>query len=210
MRNRFLIGIITTGVLLFPLTSFAGDVLWHLTHGRQDVLALVEVTGIVGEKAETKSLYFFPQTKLRPNMLSITRGEDWMTRTALVVGKRYFVSLQAKGESFTPEWGMYEITGSSSADALLLHASSGDDAALQQFIRSGGLDTEFFFDTDRAYIVRNGGQQIQIYPANASLKSLEQDRGIFQSMPKYFLWVAGIIGLLIAMIVFVKPMLNNK
>jgi hypothetical protein len=174
MNKRLLFSAVSLSILLFPYVSLAGDTLWHLTSGKQDVLALIEVTSVTDTEANATPIFFFPQSHKHPKQLTILQERNRITERTLVAGKRYLASLQAKDKEFVPKWGVYEITGSSTDDAEISRASEGGDwIAMQHFIRTKGRDSTFAFDSGRVYTVRDG-VDIQIYPPNASLEIPKQ------------------------------------
>lgn len=192
---------------LLPFISFAGDPLWQLTHGHQDVLALIHITAVKGATAEAEPLFFFPQTKQRPQHLSLLETENWATRGPLEVNKNYLASLKSVGRnSYTPEWALYEITGTRPEDAMLTRLSSGDDAALQAFIRSGGKETEFVFIENRAYVRHTNGEEVQIYPGSPLLFSSQASPSTPFSLKPFGLgWFLGMSSLfLLGIITWVR------
>lgn len=155
-------------VLGYPFPLFAGDPMWHLTHKSQDVLALIEIVHITNGQAEAKPFYFFPQGISQPNSLFLDQAQSWLPKTGLVAGKKYFASLQRKSgnvtDEFVPQWGLYEVVGTSYKDVRFAEHLGGDAAAFEWFIHSGGRDVDFSFDEGRVYVQKDAKTSVQIYP----------------------------------------------
>ena len=70
----------------------------------------------------------------------------------ITAGKKYLLSVNKNDNFYVPAWGVYEITGTTYSDAQLVENKTGDEAALQIFINSGGTERDFYFIGDKAYL----------------------------------------------------------
>jgi hypothetical protein len=156
-------------------TVYACDPLACLTYGnKQDALILGEVVSTTENSWDLKINFVFPQNKIR----SLEKGDQITVNSFAVIvnltneeakeitaGKKYLMSLNKDGDIYTPAWGIHEIIGTTYSDAQLVKNRSGDDAALQIFINSGGTEKNFYFTGNTAFWrPKDGGKDIQIFP----------------------------------------------
>lgn len=124
----------------------------------------------MNDTREIKIIFVFPQNQVRSLKVGniITAGDISKTinfteeeAKTITVGKKYLMSLKKGDNFYVPAWGIYEITGTSYADAKLVENKSIDDKALQIFINSGGTEKDFGFDYsgDEPVLIRNGLRQ---------------------------------------------------
>lgn len=127
----------------------------------QDVL----VVGDVQSEGDDFSILVhdvFPQTTVRG--ITVGKRLPFSSSGAVKNGNTYLLSLQRSGTGYTVAWGAFEVTGNALADMRLADVRDAEDAALQEFIRSGGKEKDFFFQGETGF-VRRAGVSMQIYPA---------------------------------------------
>lgn len=119
-------------------TAFACDLVSCVVTGtRQDTLILGEAMDAKDDSRVIQIFFIFPQNKVS----SLKEG-DQITVTNLsyeiTVGKKYLMSLNKNDDLYTPAWGIYEITGTTYADARLIEPKTEDETKLQVIMNAGG------------------------------------------------------------------------
>ncbi len=142
-------------------SSWAGDPLFMLTHGDQDVLALGTVVA-----ANTESLQFQPVLELpgqrRPlglnRFMNIGNPPPITIRQAdterlsfyqlpLRVGDRALVSLRIEGNHYRIVWGAFHVSSLDLATLRIANVEKSSDLmALQWYLNSCGKENEFSCD----------------------------------------------------------------
>ena len=175
----FFLGISFCAFLIAP-TTYACDPLGCLFGGhKQDTLILGEVISGAEDSWDIKIIFIFPQNKISSlkkedditirnfaNSVNLTNEEAKM----ISVGKKYLLSLNKNDNFYVPAWGVYEVIGTTYSDAQLVENKTGDEAALQIFINSGGTERDFYFIGDKSYLKGDDEQKdIQIYPKEKNI-----------------------------------------
>lgn len=173
----FLLLTISLCTFLIAPAAYACDALGCLFGGhKQDTLILGEVVAVSGDLRGVKIIFVFPQNTISSlkereiidvrnfkNPVNLTDQEAQM----ITVGKKFVMSLNKTGNFYIPAWGVYAVTGTTYSDAQLIKNTTDEDAALQIFINSGGIEKDFWFTTEKgvnkAYMSKDGSD-IEIYP----------------------------------------------
>ena len=170
MIRKIFLGVSLCTFAIVPMTS-ACDPLGCMFGGdKLDTLILGEVVAEPEEEKNVEVLFVFPQnhiTSLKAGDRITVRNmvpqlEDPVPQKETVsVGEKYFMSLNRDGGTFVPAFGIYEVTGTTYADAQLVKNGTIEDEALQLFIQSGGTERDFAFDYsgEQPILIRNGVPQ---------------------------------------------------
>lgn len=156
-------------VLMVPGTSDAGDVLYRMMNGDQELLGLGTVVSIDSEKnaANVEIFYHFPQSKSTDTDVVLVNFNEKLYNPksdTLVVDNNYLFSLdKTLSGAYMGKWGAFEIIGDTYKTAKLSHIEEADDAALQWFVNSGGKDTDFYSKGDKLFVRKEGEDDIEIY-----------------------------------------------
>ncbi len=206
-RNIFFLVVIFCISLIAP-TTYACDPLGCLLGGnKQDVVILGEVVSDSGDLQSVKIFFVFPQNPVKAlkelvtlqNQGKTLKEGDQITVIGLqrvvnltdeeakliTTGKKYLMSLNKKDNFYVPAWGIYEIIGTTYANARLVDSRFSDYAALQIFINSGGTERDFYFDGDTAFWKpKDGGEAVQIYPVINQIESKKIEDRLSQSVQR--------------------------
>ncbi len=114
------------------------------------------------------------------------------------------MSLKKYGSYYKNAWGIFKATTSDYMTLKLISEDikypyySGDIAAIQWYVNSGGTEKEFFFDQNRVYISRPNGETRLIYTGENSagtdkpkfINSKKSDTTLFVDMKSVVLVIA--------------------
>lgn len=165
-----LLGIIFCAFLFAP-AAYACDPLGCLFGGDdQDTLILGEVVTQTEDSIDMKIFFVFPQSHVQSlkegSQITVKNLAQTMNLTeeeskAIVVGKKYLMSLNKKVNFYVPAWGIYEVAGTDYQNVKLVKNKSIEDDALQIFINSGGTERSFGFDYggEQPVLILNGVKQ---------------------------------------------------
>lgn len=180
IKNIFFFLGISFCAFLIALTTYACDPLGCLFGGhKQDTLILGEVISSAEDSQDIKIIFIFPQNQVSSlkegdtiavkNLANAINLTDEEAKT-ISDDKKYLMSLNQNDNFYVPAWGVYEVIGTTYSDAQLVENKTGDEAALQIFINSGGTERDFYFIGDKAYLKSDDKQKdIQIYPKEKNI-----------------------------------------
>jgi hypothetical protein len=207
-KNIFFFLTISFCAFLITSVAYACDPLGCLLGGhKQDTLILGEVVSTTNDSLDIKIIFIFPQNQVRSlkegfkitvNNFSETVNLTKEEANGVTVGKKYLMSLNQNDNFYVPAWGIYEVTGTTYSDAQLAKNKTGDEAALQIFINSGGTEKDFYFIEDKAFWRPNDGQWgIQIFPATSKLEIQKVESTPIQKDENILWYCAGIVVLVL-------------
>lgn len=172
IKNIFLFIAISFCAFLIASKVYACDPLGCLFGGhKQDTLIIGEVISESEDLRNIKIIFVFPQNQIKSlrkeDQIAVTVSQTIVNLTdeeskTITVGKKYLMSLNKKDNFYVSAWGIYEIAGTTYANAQLVKNESIDDEALQIFINSGGAEKDFAFDYsgNKPVLIRNRENKI--------------------------------------------------
>lgn len=210
MKYLLLVCVLLTSCL-FGGIARAGDLLFYVTSGKQDLLAVAEVTAQEPAATHIRVLFNFPQSKIKNTQTTHIFNAD--TNPLLRVGGIYLVSLNKEKDGFINAYGIHPLSSSDYRSAVLLEPMSPDGAALQWFLHSGGRDTSFFSEGKKMYVERGGIERL-IYPSvseNTVPDSFLQTFSLRDISPIYLIMMGVVFwGVLFAGVFFTRKFPEKK
>ncbi len=183
--------IISTLVLFLPQQAMAADALYRMLHADEveDFKADQDVI-IVGQLiAQDEDNFTVVVNKVISGSIASDKialfsdfqyGWGDSSEIAMIpkVNDYCVMSLKKYGSYYKKAWGIFKATNSDYKTLKLLSEDikypyySGDIAAVEWYVNSGGTEKEFFFDGNRVYVKRPNGEILLVYAeVNSSLST---------------------------------------
>lgn len=157
MRKIYKTIIIILIMLFIPLTSFAGDLLYHFMQAHQDYLVIGKIVNKDGNnicKIEVSEL--ITESSIRkdiPNTIEVEIEYDNYQK-----GDNIAVSLSKRGGGYRIENGIFKVSTNNSDTLEVINITTGredENAALELFLKSRGKIKDFYFSDSKTYVDKN-------------------------------------------------------
>lgn len=176
--KKIVIGfVVITALALNSSTVLAADALYRMLHAEeveqfkvdQDAIVVGQLIAKVDNKFEVKVLKVISgQLKGNTFWLSDDFKYGYADKTPAVMDYAV-MSVKYKGGAYHSAWGIYAADSGDYKTLKLLpentkYTNWSDLAAIERYVNSGGKENDFFFEREKAFVRKAGGQSIQIYP----------------------------------------------
>ncbi len=164
LRLLMILGLTMLAVcVVTPL--YAGDVIFQLTQGYQDTLALGKVTTVTNTTITFENTTVISGEPL-PQVIAVEIPEQFMglATPRFNPGNYAILSLDKEALSYTIAWGVFKVSTQDMATLKIKSGTlnSGDLAAFQWYINTG--ETEFTSEGEITYVRHADGTKTQLYP----------------------------------------------
>jgi len=159
MRKIYKTIIIILIMLFIPLTSFAGDMLYHFMQAHQDYVVIGKILDKNNKnlcKVEVSEL--ITESSIRNDIPKIIEVE--IEYDDYQKGDNIAVSLSKRGGGYRIENGICKISTNNSDSLEVINITSGredENAALELFLKSRGKIKDFYFSDSKTYVHTDSG-----------------------------------------------------
>lgn len=187
MIRTFLLIIISSILLFLPQKALAADALYRMLHADesadfkadQDALIVGQLIAQNGDSF-TVEVNKVLSGSVTSDKIALTSdfqygwGDSSEITMKPKVNDYCVMSLKKYGSYYQKAWGIFKATTGDYETLKLLSEDikypyySGDIAAIEWYVNSGGTEKEFFFDQNRVYVSRPNGETRLIYTGENS------------------------------------------
>ena len=159
MRKIYKTIIIILIMFFIPLTSFAGDMLYHFMQAHQDYVVIGKILDKNNNnlcKVEVSEL--ITESSIRNDIPKIIEVE--IEYDDYQKGDNIAVSLSKRGGGYRIENGICKISTNNSDSLEVINVTDGredENAALELFLKSRGKIKDFYFSDSKTYVHTDSG-----------------------------------------------------
>ncbi len=145
----------------FATTTFSADILHRLTHNDQYALILGQVTKADESTSEISVARIISGHRI-PARIWIRNPQSSPPKP----GEKILVSLERGNDHYQIRWGLFRVSSLDPKQLRIIKSTwpKGDQAALEHYIHSSGVERDFFFVHDSAFLRYPDGTFTRIYP----------------------------------------------
>jgi hypothetical protein len=172
-------------VMLWPCPAPAADALYRMLHtdevesfrADQDGIIVGQLSGRNGGSFTVRVIKVVSGAIPGSNIAVIDDFAYGFGATPIKpqVNDYCVMSLKKTGAYYKKAWGVYRASSGDYRTLKLLpedtgyYAGAADIAAIEWYINSGGVEKDFFFREESAFVVRPNGETVKIYPKEKEL-----------------------------------------
>lgn len=185
--KKYLMSLCLSLLLLWPANAFGADALFRMLHADkvpsfqkdQDALIVAQLKEQQGEKFTVKVLKTL-SGKVDSDSILVSGDFSYFgqqEKSAPKINDFFVMSLKKAGGYYKKAWGIYKADSGDYRTLKLITSGAagegmtGELACIKWYVNSGGTESNFFFEGDKAFVRRPGGQTFQIFPDEAQQRA---------------------------------------
>ncbi len=188
MKRLFIGLIIIITVVLNSTSIFAADALYRMLHGDeydnfrkdQDAFIVGQLLGKEDNKFSVKVLKVL-NGKMKSDTFKISDDfvySNFEKDLKPAIDDYCVMSIKKTGDYYKEAWGIYKASNGDYKTLKLIwkdtkypntnvefaNSYAGDIAAVEWYVNSGGKESDFYFESGKAFVRKTNGESQQIYP----------------------------------------------